>query len=86
MGVHCKAGNIKGIAQHHIGGFSAHAGQRGELFQSFRNLSAELFHQELRGADEVFGLYLITATGMYDLRKLLWVCLRHTLGIRIFGK
>ena len=56
MSVYRKAGNMEGIAQHHIRGFPPHAGQAGQLIHGARHFAVEATGQHLSQSQQMLGL------------------------------
>lgn len=52
--VHGDGRPAKGGIQHHVGGFTAHAGQRLQRRSVFRHLAIVLLQQDAAGFDDVF--------------------------------
>lgn len=70
MGIdHDSLGQIEGVAQNHIGGFSAHPRKFVEMFHRLRNLAPVILDQGSGTAANRFGFGAVKAGGAYDRFK-----------------
>ena len=86
MSIGNNGGFFENIAHDEVRGLPAHTGQRGQLFNAVRNLSAEVGFNLLRHTDDIAGFRPVKAAGMNERFNVLNVGIAEGVKVGVFFK
>ena len=86
MRIHGEAGHVERVAEHHVGGFAAHAGQCDQLLHGARHPAGEPGFELGGQGDDVARLGMVEADGADDVLHTLRVGRRQRRGRGIGGE